>query len=259
MIDGQEQPSKTRIEAIQHMSNEAFARKYSTETTPPSHFSDKIGYFITNENDYPWSLKDIKVRGGIHLAVMGGVDPVLGQIAAASPDLTIMIDINQSSLQVTTEGRIKPIAESQNSTEYWRKVGDYFNNTVKKINPNRWDFPIDQDSMNGGWSSPEHFPKVKDAVARGRVKWAAGDLTKDGIELALKLANETESQVRLVYVSNIFDYSKHNKEEFAKRLAKGIEEGTLDPHAQIIHTASIEGLKTEIYDVADYIHANTSE
>lgn len=258
-MDTQEFSSHTPIDAIQQMSPGTFASKYSAETPPPSHFSDKVGYFITNEYDYPQSLKEIKVRGGMHLAIMGGVDPVLGQVAVASPDLTIMTDINSGSLQTTTEGRVTPIMEAQNAQEYWSKVGDFFRGTVRMIDPKRWDFPTDQDSGNGGWSSPEHFPAVKEAVGKGKVKWAAGDFTKDGIELALKLAKETDTPIRLVYVSNIFDYSENNKAEFAKRLARGIEDGVIDSNAQVIDTSSRDGLQTHVFDIATFIKTATPQ
>lgn len=241
------------VDAIQHMSGKAFTEKYSAEVPPPSHFADKIGYFITNEYDYPNSLKNIKVRGGIHLAIMGGVDPVLGQIAVAHPDLTVIMDINPSSLEHTTQGRISPIKESDDANQYWGKVGNYFNSTVRKIDPRRCDFPIDQDSMNGGWSSSEHFPAVKEAVVQGKIKWASGDFTKDGIELALQLAKDTETPVRLVYVSNIFDYPENSRAEFTQRLARGIADGTVDSDAQVIDTR--DGLKTQVLDVSDYIQS----
>ena len=256
-MDIQEFSDHTPVDAIQHMPDTVFTEKYSAKVPPPRHFSDKVGYFITNEYDYPDSLKNVKVRGGIHLAIMGGVDPVLGQVAIANPDLTVMMDINPSSLDLTTQGRISPIRESTNAFQYWRKVSDCFRRVVRKIDPKRCDFPIDQDSMRGGWSSPEHFPVVKEAVEKGKVKWAAGNFTTDGIELALQLARDTETPVRLVYVSNIFDYPENSKTEFAQRLAKGIEDGTIDPDAQVIDTSSREGLKTQVFDVLAYIESAT--
>lgn len=254
-MDKQEIIKPTPIEAIWLMSNDAFASTYSVTTPPPNHFSDIVGFFTTNEYDYPASLNRIKVRGGLHVAIMGGIDPVLGQIAVANPDLTIMIDINPHSMQITTEGRIKPISDAQNAVEYWSRVKDFFRNTIKKINPNRWDIPTEQDSLNGGWSSVEHFSQVKEAVAKGKVKWATGDFTTDGIELALTLAKETNIPIRLIYVSNIFDYDENKKAIFAARLAEGFQNGLIDPNAQVIDTSSKNELKTQVYDIAIYIQS----
>lgn len=254
-MDPQEFSSQTRIEQFQEMPQGEFDKKYSVKTNPPQHFSDPTGHFTTNEYDYPKSLPEIKVRGGIHLAVMGGVDPVLGQIAVANPDLTVMTDINSGSVKTTTEGRLTPISESNNGAEYWERVKNYFKDVIRKADPKRWDFPSDQDVLLGGWSSSGNFAKVKEAFERGKIKLVSGDLTTDGIDLALNLAKETGIPVRLIYVSNIFDYNenKNRKAEFIQKLSKGIEDGTIDKDAQVIDTGLGEGISTQVLDISTYL------
>lgn len=210
-MDTNELISKTPIEFYQHMDVDEFQQRFSGKIIPPNHFSDRIGFFTTNEYDYPDSLPKIKVRGGIHLAVMGGVDPVLGQISVMNPDLTIMTDINQSSIDVTTKGRIWTIKDSVNASKYWERVLEFFKSTVRKIDPKRWDFPLDQDSTRHGWSSPQHFSTVKQAVESGKVKWIAGDVMEDGLTLGLQISQATGVPIRLIYVSNIFDYFENDR------------------------------------------------
>lgn len=242
------------IEQIQKMPNSEFMAKFSGKTPPPDHFSDRIGFFTTNEYDYPNSLENITVRGGIHLAVMGGVDPVLGQIAVVNPELTIMCDINTDSLITTTDGRIAPIVKSKDGIDYWNKVKDFFRDVVKKIDPKRQDFPSDSDVSNHGWSSPENFQKVKEAVINGKLKYIAGDITTDGIRVALDIARETKIPIRLIYVSNIFDYQENSRKEFVNRLNHGIQEGVVDPNVQIIDTSLGNGINTQILNIFSYAH-----
>jgi hypothetical protein len=254
MIGPQEFQDQTRIEAFQNLPSEDFVKNFSSKTPLPKDFSDKVGHFTTNEYDYPDSLEEIKVRGGIHLAVMGGLDPVLGQVAVTNPDLTIIMDINRHSMESSIEGRIKPILETDNGTDYWNKVGDYFVKVVRKIDPTRWDFPVGQDATRGGWSSPEYFAKVKQALLKGKIKWVSGDISTDGIGIALQIAKQTGTPIRLIYVSNIFDYSINNRQSFIERLSKGIEEGIIDKNAQIIDTGLGEkGIETKVFDVSSYL------
>ena len=125
------------IQELQDLSLRDFRSRFSSPTTPPHHFADSIGYFTTNEIDYPNSLDEIKARGGLHLAIMGGLDPVFGQIAVAHPDLTIITDINDAAIDTAIDGRVLPLENSQIGEEYWGKVKDYFRNVIRKKDPKR--------------------------------------------------------------------------------------------------------------------------
>lgn len=253
-MDIREVPILTPIQKFQEMDRENFLKRYSSRGHIPRHFSDKVGFFTTNEYDYPESLNKIRVRGGLHLAVMGGIDPVLGQIAVAKPDLTIMTDINGESLKNTTKGRVDSILESSNGAEYWEHVRHYFNSVIRNLDPRRWDFPIDQDSTRHGWSSPEHFLTVKQALSKGKIKWIEGDITNQGIDIAYKISAETGVPIRLIYVSNIFDYYENDIKTFIRKLQEGVEKGFIDGKAQIIDTGtSDQGLRTEVFDINAYI------
>ncbi len=254
MIGPQEFQNQTRIEAFQALSPQSFMAKYCSDTPSPKDFSDEVGHFTTNEYDYPDSLKEIRARGGIHLAVMGGIDPVLGQIAVTNPDLTIMMDINRKSINTSIEGRINPILEAENGNDYWQKVGDYFVKVIRKIDRTRWDFPVGQDASRGGWSSPEYFDKVKQALSNGKIKWASRDILTDGIDLGFQVARETRAPIKLIYVSNIFDYSINNRQSFIGKLSKGIEEELIDKSAQVVDTGLGEkGIETKVFDISSYL------
>lgn len=113
-------------------------------------FSDPVGFFTTNEYDYPNSLDQIKVSGGIHIGIMGGLDPVFGQISVAKPDLSLIFDINEPAMQTALEGRIETLLQSENGIEYWKKVEHYFVSKIKELNPKRYDYPNNQDISLGG-------------------------------------------------------------------------------------------------------------
>ncbi len=254
MIGQQEFQIQTNIEAFQSLSSQDFMAKYSSSTPTPKAFFDEVGHFTTNEYDYPDLLKEIKVRRGIHLAVMGGLDPVLGQVAVANPDLTIITDVNKKAMNISVDGRIKPILESEDGNDYWRRVGDYFVKVIRKIDKTRWDFPVGQDASMGGWSNPEYFDKVKQALLDGKIKWASGDMTTEGIDLGFQIARETGVSIRLLYVSNIFDYSINSRQKFIEKLSKGIEEGLIDKNAQIIDAGLGEkGIETKVFDISSYL------
>lgn len=253
MVDAQELQNKTGIEVFQNQTPEDFASKYSSKTPLPRDFSDEIGHFTTNEYDYPNLLKEIRVRGGIHLAVIGGVDPVLGQLAISNPDLTIMMDINRNAMTTFINGRIKPILETANGDDYWLMVSDYFMKVIRRKDPTNWALPTGQDVKMGGWSSPEYFSKVKNALLKGKIKWTSGDITSDGIELAFQVSKKTGKKIKLIYVSNIFSYSINNRQAFVEKLMSGVQNGYIDKDAQIIDSGlGKEGIETKVFDLSTY-------
>lgn len=244
------------IEIYQKTPIDDFRRRYSSKVVTPWYYlDDDIGHFTTNEYDYPTLLSDIKIRGGLHLAVMGGLDPVLGQAAISDPNLTIVMDINNRAIDTIINGRILPLNNSKSGEEYWNNVRNYHRDFIRTKDRTRWDIPTGQDMTlyGGGWSSEKYFAKTKDALAKGKIKFTLGDITQDGLLLAKKLAEETGIPLRLIYVSNIFNYSTNNQELFNQRLKQGISEGWIDINAQVIDAGKDrKGIVTKVFGVEDY-------
>lgn len=241
------------IEAYQKTSLEDFRKKFSSQTIAPEHFNSPIGFFTTNECDYPLSLNEIKVRGGLHLAVMGGLDPVLGQIATADPDLAIIMDINNRAIDTTIEGRISTLETSESGEEYWNKVKEYHTNVIRKVEPKHY-FP-DNEEINeyrDRWSNETNYPQAKKALKDGRIKFVSGDITKDGLDLARKIAKETDIPLRLIYLSDIFDYASNNVLSFKKRLMQGMNEGWIDKEGQIIEAVGFHTKR--VLRIAEYLN-----
>ncbi len=252
MTDSSEPLSPSPISEYQTITIQDFRNRFS-RPSPSVHFSNPVGFFTTNELDYPSSLDEISVRGGIHLAVMGGVDPVLGQIAVAKPDITIIADLNDQAVTTSIEGRILPLTTSQNFHEYWKQVMNYFETVIRRKDPKRWDFPIDQDSMRGGWSSKDKFQIVRNALAAGKIKFVSADINTTGLELAKDIATKTGLPIRLIYLSNIFDYSSNDEKSFKERLRQGTETGLIDRNAQIVDSRGTTGLETHVLSISDYL------
>lgn len=249
-------PIPRNISALQSLSLRDFRHNFSTPTNPSDHFSGKSqAHFTTNEYDYPEGLSKLRTRGGLHLAVMGGLDPVLGQLAVTNPELSIVTDINDSAIDWTIDGRLDPLLNSSNAQEYWQKVREFHRDVIRKALPNRFDIPTDQDASSGGWSSEKYFNDVKKALAAGRIKVIKANIMTDGLNIGLAIAKATGIPLRLIYLSNILDYTENIDmlPSFKEKLRKGIAEGLVDKNSQVIYVGGENGLNTIVVDINEFI------
>lgn len=249
-------PIPRDIGTLQNLSLRDFRQQFSTPTNPADYFSGlSQAHFTTNEYDYPEELSKLRTRGGLHLAVMGGLDPVLGQLAVTNPELSIITDINDSAIDWTVDGRLNPLSNSLNAQEYWQKVRKFHRDVIRKALPNRFDIPTDQDASLGGWSSEKYFNDVKKALAAGKIKVIKANIMTEGLNNGLAIAKATGIPLRLIYLSNILDY-KENADmlpSFKEGLRKGIAEGLVDKNSQVIYVDGKNGLNTLVVDINSFL------
>lgn len=246
------------VSLLQNMSLGDFRQRFSTAVQVPEHFSGyKMTHFTTNEYDYSSKLNEITTRGGLHLAVMGGLDPVLGQVAIARPDLSIVMDINDQAINWITDGRLLPLNTSSEGNQYWDQVANFHSTVIAEMFPDRYDFPTTQDMRLGGWSAEKHFDEVKKAWQDGKVKIVRADIMGGGLELGINIARETGIPIRLIYLSNILDYKDVSKKLplFKKRLKEEIEHKNVDPNAQVIIVGDEKGINTHILSIAEFLQS----
>ncbi len=225
------------LSVLQKMSLGAFRQRFSLNVTPPKHFSGyEHTHFVTNEYDYPTKLNEITTKGGLHLAVMGGLDPVFGQVAVAKPDLTLAMDVNDQAIDWTIDGRVLPLDSTTDGNNYWDKVNDFHRDVIIKTVPNRYDFPSNQDMRLGGWSSDQYFNVVQQAWQEGKIKLVAADIMDAGLDLGMTLSREIGIPIRLVYLSNILDYGSVSRKlpSFKEKLRKGTASKVVDQNGQVI-------------------------
>lgn len=243
------------IEAYTGLSIEEFRQRFSRNVPVSGFFSDPVGYFTTNEPDYPQSMEKIKARGGLHLAVMGGIDPVLGQIAVARPELTVMVDVNTRAVDEVLEGRLKPLEDSESGDDYWDTVSTYYKDEIAKKHPERLEL-FNYYHGPGTWSDKAHFANVRDAFKRGKIKIMSGDIITNGLNVVREIAQNSNVPVRLVYVSNIFEYPENSQRAFQIRLQEGMTEGWIDKEGQLIENVFTgRDIKTEVMGIKDYLNA----
>jgi hypothetical protein len=253
MSGSTETETRNGIEVYQSMPLDIFRKRFSKDFSAPSPFSDPVGYFTTNEHDYVESMKKIHVRRGIHLAVMGGVDPVLGQLAVACPDLTVMMDINGQAIDTAVEGRIKPIPGSNTEEDYWDKVTSYITALMIRRTGTS-DFPRRYSRGPGTWSDAQYLPVVQAALKKGKIKFATGDVMSHGLDVIKEIATESGIPLRLLYISNIFEYALHMQDGFKTRLQEGVTQGWIDETTQVLENVFTgRNTTTEVMGIKDFI------
>ena len=114
--------------------------------------------------------------------------------------------------------------------------------------------PIDRDYRNGGWSSPEYYPIVRAAWKRGAIKLVDADITIGGISFGLQVARAIRIPIKLIHLSNIFDY-KGNWDSFdnlRRRVNEGLTEHLISADAQVVTATIVRDLETEVYPIREY-------
>ena len=237
------------LERLKGLSFADFLGRYSSKayTSPILGFGSV--FTVTTEPTYPEKLNEITVRGGIHVAVAGGLDPALAQIGHAVPDFTILCDVNMHAIHLLNQ-RLILLDQAESGREYWSLLSRLIKNDPR-LSFNLPTVVSDRDYKVGGWSSEQYFDIVKNSWQQGKIKHIRADITSDGIETALKVAQDTGIPIKLIYLSNIFDEPSNRLHLTAFRsvLDRAISEGLLDPSAQMVTTSIYEGMETKVLSV----------
>lgn len=222
-----------RLDSLRNIPFQDFFRLYSDLDAQLQGFNDPNRAFMrsteTNTTDF---IKGLRVQGGIHLAVAGGLDQALLQNALAKPDLSILCDVNVFALPIVYE-RLALLEKADGALDYYQKLNDRL-----KDNPSL-DYGVGSVPYvtdNSFWSYGEHYKAVQRSWRRGSLKYIHADITTRGLSVGFKIARETGVPIRLIYVSNIFDYPSNWKgfRNFTDAVQQGIDERLVDPDAQFI-------------------------
>lgn len=237
------------LERLRGMSFPGFLGQYSTKDSISPLFGFGSVYTVTTEPTYPTKLTELTVRGGIHVAVAGGLDPALAQVGRTVPDLTLLCDVNLHAIHLIHQ-RLMLLDEAKNGIEYWKLLSKLIEEDPR-LSSNLPTVVNDRDYKVGGWSSEQYFDVVKMLWQKGRVKLIRSDITSDGIETALQIAEDVGIPIKLIYLSNIFDdpSNRLNLTKFRSILDRAIAEGLVDTDAQMVTTSIYEGLETKVSSV----------
>lgn len=209
-------------------------------------------FSFSTETEYVEALARLTTKGGIQIAVAGGLDPVLGQIGQACPDLTLLCDVNVFATSFIHR-RLAMLERAGDGQQYWQLTAQEFNNDRQYLGIGL-PVPIDRDYQAGGWSAPKHYQAVKAAWQRGAIKLVNADITDGGIKVGLKVARETQVPIKLIHVSNVFDYPD-NWDRFDRlrhRVNQGLTEGLVSRDTQVVSATIVRDLATEVQSVQEY-------
>ena len=113
---------------------------------------------FSTETEYAEALPSLTTKGGIHLAVAGGLDPVLGQIGQTQPDITVLCEVNTLA-EHFTHRRLAMLDRVEEGRHYWQLIGKEFDKD-REVFRFGLPIPIDRDYRNGGWFFPHYFPII---------------------------------------------------------------------------------------------------
>jgi len=241
------------LEQLKGLRFSEFLGRYSSQGLSPDQILGVV-YHVTTEPTYVGNLHELSVKGGIHLAVAGGLDPALAQIARTEPDLTVLCDINLLATHVVHQ-RLRLLESAETGKEYWEMFASLLQEDPR-IKFNSLDLPVTGgDVQLGGWSSDQYYPAVRLAWKKGSVKFIHSDISSDGLITGMNISRDLSIPIRLIHLSNIFDYPANwpNRKIFKQVLAEGLRSGVIDPNAQIVMASIYNGMDIEVLSVEQYL------
>ena len=251
MVTEAKEGSNPALDHLRSLSLTEFRRRYSSDKVDLDGFEPKNVFATSNEFRYPEMIEEITVRGGIHLAVAGGLDPALGQVAKANPDLTILCDINPFAVPMI-DTRLRLLEQAENGREYWEMFKELLD-TDPRLVSNIAAIAGDG-TASTGWSSRQHFSAVRSAWQKGAIKLIHTDIATDGIQTGMEIARDTGVPIRLINLSNIFDWRENRSKlsGFKTALRTGIADGTIDPGSQIVAASIHNNMRHQVWTTSDF-------
>lgn len=240
-----------RLDSLRRLPIDAFSLRYSLPE-PTLELTMADVYASTTEVAYADSLPALTVRGGIHLAVAGGLDPALGQIAVVNPDISILCDVNPFVSDMVAE-RLKILDVVENGKNYWKKFRSVHRQSPSLSQSMGIEKP-EQDLVKG-WSSDDHFVNVKHSWQNGKIKLITGSILTQGLQVALDIAEETETPISLLYLSNIMDWFQNftKLRKLQEILSESVSLGLMSPDAQIVYSTIFDNMKNRVVSVAEFV------